>query len=570
MGKNRYLTFKTDKAGSQFYARINQTSPTEFPNIYYSLDKVTWTKLVHTARDSEKITFDDEIYVYGDNPNGWGNTRWKCSLIVSGGKCTLKGNIMCLLNTDCDDLVEIPCDRCFGNVFAALSTSATDGWLVDASELILPATILKPETYGNGFINQRNLVKAPVLPAKTLVSKCYEGMFASNPSLKEVKYFANVAPQEAYCANWVYSPSWASNGTFHKNGYASWSRPSSSYLPSSWSIVDYTFSAEQRSYTLKGEGGSVEIPVKSVSRYTITADDWVNLEETFGEAGDSVVRFTYGITDKTRTGTITLTAPEGVIDIHITQKAAITTPNVPLFRNGNLIKKMFRSGELIYRRLSLKPSLTLSTDKVHFGKGGDVNTVAVSTDGKVSIDAPDWISSDYSEGVLTLTAPATTEKREGVITITSTNVDGNTVAEIQAEQIVMSAVVDLNNNWIESGTTTEGYKIYASNSNYHVAGANAICYVDIEGYTEFTLMVKTYGESGWDYLVVSQLDKTPIRKSETSANDNIWTGYRKSSTTWFEVKFTNIDGGAHRITLLYGKDSSGDSFDDRGYFYIPE
>ena len=35
------------------------------------------------------------------------------------------------------------------------------------------------------------------------------------------------------------------------------------------------------------------------------------------------------------------------------------------------------------------------------------------------------------------------------------------------------------------------------------------------------------------------------------------------------VKFNNIDGGEHRITIVYRKDSSVDSGDDRGYVLIP-
>jgi hypothetical protein len=36
------------------------------------------------------------------------------------------------------------------------------------------------------------------------------------------------------------------------------------------------------------------------------------------------------------------------------------------------------------------------------------------------------------------------------------------------------------------------------------------------------------------------------------------------------VVFGNIDGGTHRISIMYRKDSPGSSYDDRGYVLIPK
>jgi hypothetical protein len=43
-------------------------------------------------------------------------------------------------------------------------------------------------------------------------------------------------------------------------------------------------------------------------------------------------------------------------------------------------------------------------------------------------------------------------------------------------------------------------------------------YITIDGYSEFKLKVKTYGESNYDYLTVSELDKTPTRGNSTGGS----------------------------------------------------
>lgn len=131
--------------------------------------------------------------------------------------------------------------------------------------------------------------------------------------------------------------------------------------------------------------------------------------------------------------------------------------------------------------------------------------------------------------------------------------------------------VDLNNQWVEDNTisyngSTGGYK---SNSNYNKSSSSSTMYIHIFGYTTFTLYVKSSGEVRYDYLVVSQLDKTASLTSSTSSTIK-WTGYNVSTSTWYTITFNNIDGGEHVISLLYGKDSSVNSNDDRGFLIIPE
>ena len=103
-------------------------------------------------------------------------------------------------------------------------------------------------------------------------------------------------------------------------------------------------------------------------------------------------------------------------------------------------------------------------------------------------------------------------------------------------------------------------------------------FIKIDGYTSFTFKVRNYSESNWDYVVVNNLDDTTIPKwrpnegSGTASSGKVYYSNmnKSSSTTWHDVTFNNLDGGEHTITITYGKDSSGNSNDDRGYVAVPK
>ena len=146
----------------------------------------------------------------------------------------------------------------------------------------------------------------------------------------------------------------------------------------------------------------------------------------------------------------------------------------------------------------------------------------------------------------------------------------NETANIVVNQVLPNYTIDLNNAWIvdENQQGTNGETVYKSNSSYHVNSGSSTMYITITGYYNFKLRVRTYGQSNYDYLVVSKLDVTPVKSSSNSNNQ--WSGYGKASASqWYDVEFTNIDGGQHVITLLYGKNATTNSNDDRAYVYIP-
>lgn len=142
-----------------------------------------------------------------------------------------------------------------------------------------------------------------------------------------------------------------------------------------------------------------------------------------------------------------------------------------------------------------------------------------------------------------------------------------------------SHTVNLNGQWeattaIPNPDSTLYDGVYRSTSNYHVDNGVSTMYIDISGYSEFTLYIRSYAESNYDYVMVSQLDQT-ITGSTLYSNTTLvkahTRGNQKSGPTISDytiVKYTNIDGGSHRITILYRKDGSTYSGDDRGYVLI--
>ena len=139
--------------------------------------------------------------------------------------------------------------------------------------------------------------------------------------------------------------------------------------------------------------------------------------------------------------------------------------------------------------------------------------------------------------------------------------------------------LDLNDQWQESTTianpdsaTYDG--VYESFSNKGEDNTAAIMYIDIVGYETFKFYVRSYAESSHDYVVVSNLDATLTNSTTSGTAVKLTTSGKQTSGTAISnyqlVEFTGIDGGEHRISVMYRKDSSTASGDDRGYVLIPK
>lgn len=136
--------------------------------------------------------------------------------------------------------------------------------VIDASNLILPATTLTNDCYHDMFSNCAFLEKAPELPATTLANSCYVGMFygctmltsapASLPAtslanqcyygmfqgcrnMKYVKCLATNISAYNCVTNWLLGV--AATGTFVKAPGVTWPTGDSG-IPSGWTVVDDT------------------------------------------------------------------------------------------------------------------------------------------------------------------------------------------------------------------------------------------------------------------------------------------------------------------------------------------
>ena len=147
--------------------------------------------------------------------------------------------------------------------------------------------------------------------------------------------------------------------------------------------------------------------------------------------------------------------------------------------------------------------------------------------------------------------------------------------------VIQTCDVLLNNNWELSTTIANPNEniyegVYQSYSNKGVNNSAAVMYIDIEGYENFKFYIRSYGESNYDYVMVSQLDTT-ITSGSSYSNTTLVKAYTRGKSTsgtaisnYTLVEFTEIPEGKHRITVLYRKDSSSHSGDDRGYVLIPK
>lgn len=137
-------------------------------------------------------------------------------------------------------------------------------------------------------------------------------------------------------------------------------------------------------------------------------------------------------------------------------------------------------------------------------------------------------------------------------------------------------------NWVTATTNPDSlaYDAYMSNGSHNVNNGMDCMSITIEGYTKFTVYIRSYGESNFDYVTISKLD-TPYTGSSSQGYNQYSESYvyahtrgrsngGTALTNYTKVEYDNIDGGEHIIYVYYTKDSSGNNNDDRGYILIPK
>ncbi|MEE1259514.1 MAG: leucine-rich repeat protein [Paludibacteraceae bacterium] len=146
------------------------------PDLHFSLDSGKTWKSMENVLNIKLENVGDKVYVRGNNPTGFHNTKDDYFHFTMKGLISASGSVMSLLDMK-GELTEIPCDYCFNNLFINCPlTQAPD----------LPATALTKGCYKEMFKRCYFLQKAPELPAETVKDESYEEMFNGCYSLSEM------------------------------------------------------------------------------------------------------------------------------------------------------------------------------------------------------------------------------------------------------------------------------------------------------------------------------------------------------------------------------------------------
>lgn len=179
-----YLTIEYLEDGN--FAFMTSDNSEIYLSIEYSTDLVNW----HTETSATAVVYTgnryhvgDKIYIRGNN-QAYATTSANCYFTFvhvdassRQAKVNIYGNIMSLVYGDN-----------FYNQTVLSSTRTFAGLLankkiVDASNLILPATTLATVCYSRMFYNCTELITPPALPATTLATSCYNEMFCGCTAL---------------------------------------------------------------------------------------------------------------------------------------------------------------------------------------------------------------------------------------------------------------------------------------------------------------------------------------------------------------------------------------------------
>ena len=173
------LTFEITGDGNIVWSK-NDGRYAPYKTIEYRLNDGEWTSITSdTGSSAPSITVvsGDTIQFRGNNITYGTDTSYN-TFSGSTAQFNVKGNIMSLINsTNFSTLTTLSSAYTFYHLFDGCTG------LTDASELLLPATILANYCYNYMFSYCTVLTTAPELPATTLARYCYYGMFRGCTSL---------------------------------------------------------------------------------------------------------------------------------------------------------------------------------------------------------------------------------------------------------------------------------------------------------------------------------------------------------------------------------------------------
>ncbi len=199
--------------------------------ISYSLDNGTTWSEPSDLIELENISNGSKILLKGNTDVSMSSSQSLLIEIPNNERFNVEGNVMSLYYGDnFTGVTTTPGSYAFYGLFANLTS------LINAGNLILPATTLADNCYYYMFGGCTNLLTAPILPATTLVVGCYSSMFSDCSSLNYIKCLATDISASDCLNNWVNGV--ASSGTFVKNSNMSSWPTGTSGIPTGWTVQD--------------------------------------------------------------------------------------------------------------------------------------------------------------------------------------------------------------------------------------------------------------------------------------------------------------------------------------------
>ena len=185
---DEYLTFVALEDGTISFDILNSIGTDKITSISYSTDNgANWTTTENRNDKQENLSITvnvnkgDKILWKGDAKTlGFyvdDNVGFVGSFFSSTAKFDAAGNVMSLIYGDeYKNKITIEKEYTFCFLFCDYNFKKTCG-IVNAKNLSLPATTLASGCYSGMFFGCTNLVNAPTLPATTLAGYCYSYMF---------------------------------------------------------------------------------------------------------------------------------------------------------------------------------------------------------------------------------------------------------------------------------------------------------------------------------------------------------------------------------------------------------
>ena len=523
--------------------------------VKYSLDNQNWIDLSQDVVSPE-FTSDTRIYLIGldyvsDNIK-----------FTTNKKFNIGGNIASLCSTNFQNSTYTDC---------TFNQFLQNSYCVDASNLILSFTELKSHHFAYAFENCQYLIKAPKLLATKLNIQCYRNMFLGCSSLLEAPELpATTLAQECYmnmfnrCISLKYPPKLPAT-TLTGYCYTGMFNYCSGLLeaPKLPATVLQPYCYRYMLANCTSLATAPELPAKD-----LVIDCYAYMFY-----GSSKLNYIKALFTTTPSNTYTNSWVSGVASTGIFIKSKNAAWDVTGI-NGTPSGWTIKIDDFV--KVSCT-SLSFTADPVI----GNDSLITINYIAQVYGHDDNGVYSTVEfAGTDTIEIGQNTTNQPVEKIISYTYLDKTeTITIIQGAWSNQLYTVNLNNQWrlstdVSNPDSSLYEGVYESNSNYNIGNGYATMYIDIIGYTNFDLYIRSYAESNYDYVMVSQLDKTITGSTSYSSSDvkAHTRGSQKSGTTindYTLVSFTNIDGNSHKITIVYRKDSSVNSGTDRGYVLIP-